>query len=359
MESVHRNVVSRLIGLGLVSESRLVDGSVILGTGRQRNRFYYFRQREAPSFFVKQACGESGAETTLDLEAKVYQCASASPDCSELRSVMPQLIHFDQESSTLITQMFVNSQDMGTAIRSSKHLDLQLIRAFGSAAAVIHDSPIAPFQAGAQIFDGRPHWIYRLCDDPSPLPSLRGRSQASSQLIDEILVDKTIMEALAGLRGAWSTDSLVHGDYKWENALVLDDAERSVRIIDWEQANIGDPAWDIAYGLGAIVVHDAMTAKEAPGNRNPVQLAVPMRSFWQAYLHARRGDGEDALELLERAVSMMAARLLVAAFELCYSETEIPAISRLLLRSARAVFDGGGREIVLAIHSARESSDHE
>jgi len=356
MEAVHRNILTRLVDLGLIRERELIDGSVILGNGRQRNRFFYCKRRQAPSLFMKQACGEGGAEKSLMLEANVYRCAASDPDCVDLREVMPHLLHFDETSSMLITEMFVDTVDLGTAMRRDGAFDLAGIRQFGAAAARIHSASLAPFQHEATHFDGKPHWIYRLLDTPSPLPSLRGRSPASARLIDTLLADPAVVRTLSRLAQGWRRTHLIHGDYKWENAIRLDDADRSIRIIDWEQANLGDPAWDLGYGLAAIVVHAvvhaAIVGDDSSLGSRPLALIEPMRCFWGGYLDRRASEGEEASTLLRRAVEMMGARLLVAAFELCYAQDEIPANSASLLRDARYVLDQGASEIAQAIEGA-------
>lgn len=351
MEAVYRNLLTRLVGLGLLDEAALVDGSVTLGSGRQRNRFYYLRRLEGPSYFMKEACGEGGADASLQLEAKIYQRADRHPDCASLRAVMPSLIRYDPDASMLITELLVDSENLSTVMRRSGRFDHSLLRELGRAAAGIHGSAPTPFVIDQSLLDGKPHWILRLDDEPSPLPSLRGRSEGSRALIDLLVDDPVVSQVLQRQRAAWRQTHLIHGDFKWENALRVKEPESAVRVIDWEQANLGDPAWDLGYGFAAIHLHAAITASEGLAEFASGQVTAAMQQFWLGYLQQRSREDEAAATLLRRAVDLMPTRFLIAAFELCYGDHRIPPISHQLIQQARHLWATGSEALVSAINT--------
>ena len=47
----------------------------------------------------------------------------------------------------------------------------------------------------------------------------------------------------------WRAETFIHNDVKWDNFLVYARAGSrrltQMKIIDWELANFGDPAWDV------------------------------------------------------------------------------------------------------------------
>lgn len=85
-------------------------------------------------------------------------------------------------------------------------------------------------------------WILRLPDGDSPADLW------SNPLIADVLAQIVARpELIAGLRrarAAWRPVGLIHGDCKLDNVIIGDDG--SIRLIDWEMARLGDPAWDLA-----------------------------------------------------------------------------------------------------------------
>jgi aminoglycoside phosphotransferase (APT) family kinase protein len=148
------------------------------------------------------------------------------------------------------------------------------------------------------------------------------------------------LETLQWCRDTWVNDTLIHGDFKLENFLtaptVADPTQQSLHLIDWERADRGDPAWDVGCGFGAFVIHYAMLQ-----NADPLRAALPeLHSFWSAYLTS--GTGCDGT-FIDRCIAMMAARLLVAGYEYCFAQDDLPELSLALLRLAETVNSQAGR----------------
>jgi aminoglycoside phosphotransferase (APT) family kinase protein len=65
--------------------------------------------------------------------------------------------------------------------------------------------------------------------------------------------------------------AIVHGDYRLDNAVIGDDTNRVVAILDWEMATLGDPLVDVAYmvpwwdGLAGLDSPVAAVPGEYPG----------------------------------------------------------------------------------------------
>ena len=75
------------------------------------------------------------------------------------------------------------------------------------------------------------------------MPSLRDRSHAIAELIDAVRVTPNIKDSLQWCRDHWIADALIHGDFKLENFLAAtSDGPQTLRLIDWERADLGDPA---------------------------------------------------------------------------------------------------------------------
>jgi aminoglycoside phosphotransferase (APT) family kinase protein len=85
-------------------------------------------------------------------------------------------------------------------------------------------------------------WILRLVDGDSP-PDL-WTNPLVADVLAQILNRPDLVAGLRRARAAWRPVGLIHGDCKLDNVIIADDG--TIRLIDWEMARLGDPAWDLA-----------------------------------------------------------------------------------------------------------------
>src|SRR5258708_21583969 len=78
-----------------------------------------------------------------------------------------------------------------------------------------------------------------------PSPGLfRDISPLQLEIIRLIQRHRSVLDRIREMRRAAQWSSFTHGDVRWNNVLV--DEQGAIRLIDWEAAGIGDPAWDVA-----------------------------------------------------------------------------------------------------------------
>jgi hypothetical protein len=105
----------------------------------------------------------------------------------------------------------------------------------------------------------------------------RGRRLARDLLADPDL-GGAVRAALAG----WTPACVIHGDLKWDNCLVVESGgDRRVKVIDWELAGFGDPAWDLGCAIAEQLAFDfeqavpaLLRAYASTGQPLPRNLAV-------------------------------------------------------------------------------------
>jgi aminoglycoside phosphotransferase (APT) family kinase protein len=85
-------------------------------------------------------------------------------------------------------------------------------------------------------------WILRLVDGDGPADLWTNPLVAD--LLAQILGRAELIAGLRRARAAWRSPALIHGDCKLDNVILADDG--TIRLIDWEMARLGDPAWDLA-----------------------------------------------------------------------------------------------------------------
>jgi Ser/Thr protein kinase RdoA (MazF antagonist) len=156
-----------------------------------------------------------------------------------------------------------------------------------------------------------------------------------------LLADPDASGALRAVIAGWAAESVIHGDLKWDNCLVDDTeaAARRLRVIDWELAGFGDPAWDVGCALAEHYVAGALLP-ERLGPRREDAIALLLR----AYADAAQMDRARLDAFPARVATATAARLVQCAVE--HEDAD-----------ARAGRPRRGDELAeLACHVARERS---
>lgn len=183
-----------------------------------------------------------------------------------------------------------------------------------------------------------------------PAPhELRRMSAGQAQIHRLIQSEPAIGRELDRACADWRAETLLHGDLRAANLLVLDDpggGAKGLRLIDWELAKWGDPAWDLGCAL-ADLVHfwvrglprdpSLPPACRAAGARVPLAAIQPaFAALWEGY-RSRSGwgaNGGESTGLLLRSVRCSAARLIQAAWQRCSGGASVAVPERALLQVA-------------------------
>ncbi|WP_222432176.1 phosphotransferase family protein [Leekyejoonella antrihumi] len=97
----------------------------------------------------------------------------------------------------------------------------------------------------------------------------RWKKQMDQSHSREITGEQQLHEELAAAIPGSPQPTIVHGDFRLDNALV-DEADQIAAVLDWEMATVGDPLTDIALmlvyqHLATVVPESVSNASEAPG----------------------------------------------------------------------------------------------
>ena len=173
-------------------------------------------------------------------------------------------------------------------------------------------------------------WGLRLMDGDAA-PELWA-TPATSAMLREAAADPLLVQTLREARSLWRPMALIHADLKHDNVLIERAADGlRVRILDWEMARIGDPAWDLA-GLAARL---AVLRSEGPPwqDEDIANVARLVRAYAAA-------SGLSAAPLAHRLTHYAATVLLMMALQ--HVSTLPPGAdageARTLLLKARSTF---------------------
>ncbi len=324
-------------------ESGLLDPHTVLREGvrvveRSRRNLNYLVHTGGSGYFVKQGIGRD-RQATVAAEAVACRVVAGSGGLD--RYLVP-VRHFDPDRSIAVLDLVPSATSWRDHFLRTRRFHLTLARQLGSALARLHGRSTSPDDR-TQLQRG-PAEVLALHRPSSSI--LASTSRAGLEVVAISQTAPGLGDALDEAATGWRYEALIHGDVRWDNCLVLarPGSTRTTRIklIDWELARFGDPAWDIgsvfAEYIGAWIGALPASAQKDPARavelgRIPLgRIHPPVRAFWEAYRRGRIDAQEDPAELQMRSAAMAGARLIQNGLERADRRAGLPAMSVILLQ---------------------------
>lgn len=344
------NLPHYLISKGIISAESVVGGDFAVAEAGRRNRNFKVLRRKHPGLFVKQIKSpEAQAIATLQREAAFYRTVGSSQAYASIRGMVPGFVDFDDRRRALTVNLIEDSESLAERHMREGAYREDLASLLGERLGQIHSqgAAMAVDPALRHLFTYQLPWPmmldqigYTLLDNLGPIgPAL---SKAIRQM-------PALQSLLSELRPIWQYDSLVHGDMKWDNCMIKEGpaGERQLKIVDWELADIGDGAWDVAavfkeyVAVITVNAHQRETAAAtgAPGSRaiQIEELQPSIRAFWNAYVESRRLP--DSSSYLNRAVRFTGARMVIGVLEYLFNSKELGTLGAMMLQTSVNVLE--------------------
>lgn len=337
------NLAHYLVDRGLVPASTIVDGDFMVVEMSRRNRNYKVVRRDGPGCFVKQAQDwQPYSAETLRREATCYWLAASNPDFAPLAALLPRYLAYDPARYVLVVELLPEGESLAEYHTRHGRFPLEMATQLGTMLGTYHREVGTKTRDAGQdgVFPRQPPWILSVLDhNPSHLGPV---SAGATQLVNIVGQYPQFRAALEEVRAGWRTDALIHGDMKWENCMVLPGDTPTLRIVDWELADFGDPCWDVgslfqAY-LSAWVFSMQVSPAAGPeqlmeGAQFPIdQMRPAIRTFWSTYAATLGVSGAAADELLKRSMRYAAARMIQTAWEYTSGVPQVSANVLCLLQ---------------------------
>ncbi len=308
-----------------MSSDSVVDGDLIIVDASGRNRNFKVIRKHSQSFFVKQIRNwNSQAVAMLQCEAACYFLARNDPDFNALAPLIPEIYDFDQERHTLITAFISDGEDLWEHLRRIGKISTSVAREVGRCFGEFHrkigtrllNSP------HASVFPKQIPWI--LSAERRNSHPFKELSPATSKLFEHVGESTELPAALDELRNQWQVSTLMHGDMRLENCILSHDSngKPGLKIIDWELADLGDPAWDVGSILQAVLSahitsitprQEQLTLRALLMDSAVIDVKPAIESFWQSYeRELQRAENSNPFE---RCLSYGAARMVQSAYE--------------------------------------------
>jgi len=314
------DLVHYLIERGLLDHRAVVDGDVMVVEGARRHHNYSVIRRHGEGLFIKQMQPEQPfSAQTLQKEAACYVMMESDEALAGIHALMPRFRSYDPDRHILVVELIAGGENLSELHRRLNTFPVDIAQHTGELLARYHETSVGELlpRANAAIFPGQPPWI--LSFHLMPRGSMQSLSAANGQFMAILQTYPDFAQALDRLRTSWRRNALIHGDMKFDNVVRADDG--SMRVVDWELADVGDFAWDVASILQAYLTWWIATLQRVPDDLSdaaqyPIEHIQPaIRAFWDAYVSSRRLSTREADAELERSVSFAGARMLQTVYE--------------------------------------------
>ena len=325
-----KEIAPYLIESGLVSARSIVEGDLVVLDASRRNSNFKVVSERGTSYLIKQGIDGERAGTIAN-EASVCSFLQTDAAYAPLRPYLPVLHMCQPEEHVEVFELVRDACDLREYHTRLGRFPTNLAADLGLVLGTLHSA--------RSVQEGTAHIERR--DAPWPLtlhrPSFalyRRMSNANVQLVSAMQSFPAFGMLLDALRARWpefvgaEAGALVHYDIKLDNVLVIRDRSgraKGIKLVDWELAGLGDPAWDVGalFGeyLGFWLLSIPITG-ESPPERFLEMALYPLSriqpalgAFWDSYKDQAGLVGPEAAQFLWRAVAYAACRLLQTAFE--------------------------------------------
>lgn len=307
-------VVRQLLGAGFVDAGEIVKGRVALHNLSRSNTVFLVEVEGTRRCLVKKAIA-SGRADNADMERERSICALFGRTNGSGPPPVPRWL--GDIGELMVLEALTPGESLEER-QSREGTGPELGRLFGSA--------LGDWRRRAPLIEldlpwGSP-WVMSTLDGQPP--AFLWDNPPGRQLIERLRSDIWLRDGLADLKRGWMPEVVIHGDIRWNNALLADrGGGEQVVIIDWEFAQMGDPAWDLAGGASEALFGEALIELPADGHYRTIDacdlldLVKGVGGYLRGLAEGYRGGstGSAADDVLGRCAPFVAARLVHNAFQ--------------------------------------------
>ena len=331
-----RDIVTYLIENGLLDARAAVRERVTVVDQSRRN-LNYLVQVDETGFFVKQGVGRE-RRSTIGAEAKAHRLLKKS---SRLDQHMVPLRQFDPARAIEVFDLVPSASSWRDHFVRTRRLPLMFARRAGRVLADLHRLCVPPVLP----VDLRRGPAEILSFHRPPAAILDSTSRAGLKVAAMVQAAPGLGDALESAASNWRFEAMIHGDIRWDNCLVfprsMSHRATRLKLIDWELARVGDPAWDVGC-VFAEYLGSWLTSIPSSPNLSPDkalgQATLPLERlqpsldlFWDVYVKSLDSP-RDMTEFLLRATRFSGARLIQSGFERADRRAQVSASTVVLIQ---------------------------
>ena len=303
------------------------------------------------NLLVKQEIHNDRGETAGEFWSAWHmkQTIESFPNLQQrISSFLPDILHFDPQSSILIVKYLADYGDLYQYYIKERQFPLSIAKSIGQLLATIHSQTFQQTEY---------HQFWRDRQDTSDATPAMGKNCANDiirrlaritpQIFGVMPPDclqffklyqrfPSLSQAIADLDRSIDPSCLVHNDLKINNILLALNWEQTgssvIRLIDWERADWGDPAFDLGCILGSyleiwldgLLIGNTLSINESLQlATTPLELLQPsLFTLLQFYLEGFPAITTARPDYLDRAIQF-AGLALIQRVEITIDEDRI------------------------------------
>jgi Ser/Thr protein kinase RdoA (MazF antagonist) len=307
------NVLHYLLDKRFADPEDVVSGKFTVRGLSRRNRNFRVTSG-AREYLVKQVRKwDAEGRASLEREATVYWQARTKPTLAPFAELAPRSYAWDPPNAVLILEFLPGHSELYDL---TDRFAPELARLAGQAMGAFHRAMRS--EEHLPWFPAEIPWQLSMHETKDEY--VAEESAGRQELVRAVRKYAEFGPALDKLRGEWRAETVIQGDWKLDNCLISSERDR-LRVVDWEFACWGDPAWDLATLLQSYWNFWVLW---------PSRYAI--EEIRPALVAAVEGYAEPAVA--ERAIRFAGARMLQTAYEhLDKKEQMTPQAVRLMQAS--------------------------
>jgi thiamine kinase-like enzyme len=346
------NVLQYLLKKGFIdTKSTLGKDFDLIDASSKRNRVLKVIRKHGKSYIVKQPCtSDPYSKERIRTEAILYGLSKVNYDFAILRGIVPHILDFDVSNDIMILDLVSQGQPLSQFIcyKHGRAFLKDIAHELGRLLASYHRAFEVTNNASQKILEFFPKKIPSTLGITDPESEISADiSRANLQLLKFIQKCPELYQSLNELRSDWHFETLMHGDIRFDNVMISHANNKrdppSMKIIDWELADIGDPAWDIGGALHDFIsvwlssLHERKNEsswRQVLGSTENLILNIQdsIRTFWDIYKKTSGIEGLEAIKLLRRSTKYCAIFFIQSAYESLTYSTELSGIAISMLQ---------------------------
>jgi aminoglycoside phosphotransferase (APT) family kinase protein len=322
MQLTNDNLYYYLNQKGLINSETVVNGDYMVQSFNTRTSIKKVSLKEGQSLFIKQASNDAISTGILKREADAYNFLKQNKAFVTLSESVPSLLHYDDTEHILVTELIPHSVSLHEYYLKNRNFSESLAIDQARLLAACHFSDIRAIVPEA--FPKQIPWILKLNEQESS--KFFPDKLESTKLIASITENKFLKEELRKLKSEWVQTHFIHGDIKWINFLVIQNKdELKLKLIDWELADLGDPAWDVAGLVQSYIAAwvfgfdnakpEVFQLSEAFQTFNITSMQPSIQKFLMTYLNLRKIEKSEWLHFMLKTMRYTAARIIQTSIE--------------------------------------------
>lgn len=287
---------------------------------------------DSSKLLVKQERYQKGGKAIGEFvgEWRIQSFVNQFAELAHLQAFLPKMLHFDPDNYILVFSYLEDYQDLSKFYQKEKTFPPVIASAIGEDLGILHRDTFK-----------RQDYQNFLNENESKSSSyqvtnlIEGLERITPEIFGAVPADglrffalyqryDSLGQSIAELGQAFTPACLTHNDLKLNNILLHNDwsisSDVSVRFIDLERANWGDPAYDLGMligsylqmWLGNLVINKSLSIEES------LRLAViplekiqpSIAALTQAYLTAFPDILQERPDFLERVIQFVGFALI-------------------------------------------------